>query len=209
MIGIKKKNDYYKIVLKAGKELERITEINQQVLKDQKRKQRKGVDAMQYEAVILELMSRIKKLEEEVKELKSQQEDNKERKTFSTEGKIYTKTTDEMIDICYTCGKRYHENCSLNPWSLADQVAEKTGMNRNSAFMYICAVKGLIEGTIYKRSVNTNALRKYMSNILSEYGKSGLERAIRAAKLHADYLKSLNKPVDMIESVCKEYRKYL
>ena len=75
---------------------------------------------MQYETIILELLSRIKKLEDEVAALKQAQNRTINIQTYndeiSNEEDNYTaqmeptvpykKMTDEMIDICYKSGKQ-------------------------------------------------------------------------------------------------------
>ena len=62
---------------------------------------------MQYETIILELLSRIKKLEEDVEELKQSRVSNiiEQENSASVPSVSYTKMTDEMIEICYKCGK--------------------------------------------------------------------------------------------------------
>ena len=55
---------------------------------------------MQYETIILELLSRIKKLEEDVEELKQSRQNNivEQENASSGSSVSYTKMTDEMID---------------------------------------------------------------------------------------------------------------
>lgn len=175
---------------------------------------------MQYESIILELMARIKKLEEEVAMLKKAVgsfESQGERDAISGEtGEIlegrrgqgsYKKMTDEMMMICYQCGKQFNDGA--NSAELADMIVEKTGMNRNSAIMYIYAVSGLLSGTVFKRAISGKALRKYYDLILSEYGSTGLEKAIKATRLHIKYRKDCGLTADAIEELCNEYQSRL
>ena len=176
---------------------------------------------MQYDSIILELMSRIKKLEDEVAALKnkvseleapSAVDENQER--FQNEvpqqsSVSYTRMTDEMIDICYTMGKIAFQNRGANLWTLADQAAAQTGVNRNSAFMYICAVKSMLEGTVYKRIISAKASKTYFDNIFAEYKREGLIRALKATDLHVEYRKQCGIPSDGIVKICDEYRRKL
>ena len=119
---------------------------------------------MQYETIILELLSRIKKLEDDVSELKQALNTNatiqtpvvnneESRTTNARESTVeYKKTTDEMIELCYKYGKRLANG--ENAQELADKITDATGMNRNSAIMYLYAVQGMLDGVIYKRSIN-------------------------------------------------------
>lgn len=173
---------------------------------------------MQYETIILELLSRIKKLEEEVGELKQvlltrslvQVTDNtanniEDERTDATVS--YTKMTDEMIDICYKCGKKLASG--ENAQELADDIAESTGMNRNSAIMYLYAVQGMLDGTIYKRAISAKAMRRYYDAIWNESGSAGLKKAIKATRLHIDYRRECGHMVDSIEEICNHYENRL
>ena len=178
---------------------------------------------MQYDAIILELMSRIKTLEEEVSHLKStvsalescnsapadevssllsgKNSSHSEKQSSVS----YTKTTDQMIDACYKKGIEAYNRPDANIWSLADSVSETTGMNRSSAFMYICAVKSMLSGTVFKRAINTRALRRYFQSIYDDYGTEGLRNAISSVRKNISYRESFHLPSDSISGVCDEY----
>ena len=179
---------------------------------------------MQYDAIILELMSRIKTLEGEVSLLKSavsaleSREESQSRAPLDGSGRknsstlsskqssvSYTKTTDQMIDACYKRGIAAYEQPDANIWSMADQVADETGMNRSSAFMYICAVKSMLSGTVFKRAVSTRALRRYFQSIYDDYGTDGLRRAVASVRRNISYRESFHLPSDSISQVCDEY----
>lgn len=176
--------------------------------------------SMQYEGIILELMSRIKNLEAEVAELKElmkhqpnaapastvESSDDRFESQNSSSGS-YIKMTDEMIMACYRSGKDAFEKREKNLGALADRISVGTGMNRNSAFMYICAVKSMLEGTVFKRAISAKAHRMYLNNIYAEYGRVGLARAIHSSRLHAQYKKSCNLPIDAVEDICNEYER--
>lgn len=175
---------------------------------------------MQYEAIILELMTRIKKLEEEVTMLKEtignfDSQDKREAVTDETgetsEGRkgqgSYKKMTDEMMMVCYKSGKQLNEGA--NSSELADVIVEETGMNRNSAIMYIYAVSSLLSGTVFKRAISGKALKKYYDLIFNEYGSAGLKNAIKATRLHIEYRKDCGLTADAIEELCNEYQSRL
>lgn len=176
---------------------------------------------MQYEAIILELMTRIKNLEDEVARLKEEQS-NLSRLLSQEEGAAsedadleadgessvpYKKMTDEMIDICYLYGKKTCDGQSAG--ELADEIGEKTGMNRNSAVMYLYAVNGMLNGTVYKRAINTKATQKYLERISDEFGKEGLRKALKAIRLHIEYRRSCGHTVDSLEEIYKSYESRL
>ena len=183
---------------------------------------------MQYVAIILELMSRIKTLEEEVSLLKSavsalesqetahpnERSDIAERKSSSAASSkqssvSYTKTTGQMIDACYEKGVEAYEQPNANIWPMADSVSEATGMNRSSAFMYICAVKSMLSGTVFKRAINTRALRRYFQSIYNDYGAEGLRSALSSVRKNIAYREGFHLPSDSISAVCDEYEAML
>lgn len=165
---------------------------------------------MSYETVILEMLTRIKNLENEVSAIKlqltaslSDNSDDNDTVVTVNAPMQYTKMTDEMIEICYRCGKKVHQG--ENPQELADDIANETGMNRNSAIMYLYAVSGMLSGTIYKRSISSKAMKIYFDKIFNEFGSAGLKRAIKATRLHIDYRRDCGHMVDSIERTCDDY----
>ena len=171
---------------------------------------------MQYESIILELMTRIKKLEDDIKQLQEKVETLSRTPASSITAPMeipslpsistsYSKVTSEMIDLCYTLGKQAHANTSLNMWDLADQAEEKTAMNRNSAFMYIYVVRCMLEGSIYKRAISTMATKQYFTHIFAEFGAEGLAKALQATKLNLEYRSSMNIPSASIQKVYDEF----
>lgn len=161
---------------------------------------------MQYETILLELLSRIKSLESEVEQLKQKLEacSRPVSPTPSEEGEQpsagYQKMTDDMIDRCYQEGKRLQEGANVQ--QLANVVAQQTGMNRNSAIMYLHAVDGMLSGTVYKRAISAKATQRYFDWILKEFGSVGLKQAIRSTRLHIQYRKACGHKVESIEALC-------
>lgn len=175
---------------------------------------------MQYETIILELLSRIKQLEDEVTLLKQVQselqtalaaqndlEDGAQQVYAEEVSGSYKKMTDEMIEICYCCGKRVLNG--ENVMELADEIAAETGMNRNSAVMYLYAVSAMLQGTVFKRAINTRALKTYFQRIFDEYKSQGLKKALQATKLHIEYRKECGHTVDSIEELYESFLRRL
>lgn len=114
------------------------------------------------------------------------------------------KMTDEMIKACYEYGKKLHDGGNVS--ELADRVVSETGMNRNSSIMYLYAVSEMLDGVVFKRAISTKAIKRYFDMILVEYGRTGLEKAIRATRYHVEYRRSCGHMVDSIEMLCDEYQ---
>ena len=172
---------------------------------------------MQYETIILEMLSRIKKLEEDVENLKKSQsecEPNTTRTLDDTDMPIvsrressvtYKKMTDDMIEMCYRCGRKVSEGESAP--ELADDIVDETGMNRNSALMYLYAVSGMLKGEIYKRTISAKALKFFFERISNDFGSKGLKNAIKATKLHRDYRRGCGLPFESIKDICDSYER--
>lgn len=169
---------------------------------------------MQYETIILELMTRIKKLEEDVATLKARVESNAAFVESQTEAEAmgegtetalrYQKITEAMMKICYQLAKRMQGG--EKPQLLANEISRKTGMNVNTALMYLHAVCGMLNGEKYKRAISAKSTKVYFDWIWDEYGKTGLKKAICATKLHIRYRKEdCGQTVTALEKLCREY----
>jgi len=169
---------------------------------------------MQYDSIILELMSRIKKLEDDVAQLKEQVSANASPSVdepvsdrIAAPAVQYQKMTDEMIELCYKAGKKLLSGSNVQ--DLADELVDATGMNRNSAIMYLYAVHGMLTGTTYKRAINTKAMKYYMQTIFNEYGSQGLKKAITASRNHIQYRREYGHQVDYLEDICSQFENRL
>lgn len=179
---------------------------------------------MQYETIILELMSRIKVLEDEVariKEALSAPEaaadigDNAEPDADPSPASAprgagtYTKMTDPMMEICYVYGKRAYRSPDANVGEYADAAAAEVHMNRNTAFMYIHGVKNLLAGKVFKRAISARALRKYFSAIYDDFGAAGLANALQATRANIEYREQCGLPSESILALCEEFQQKL
>lgn len=180
---------------------------------------------MQYEKIILELMSRIQELESDVKELKGKIEVMQRAKRLNKSGSVtesldylsaetaqgvtYNKMTESMIQLCYQYAKQAYREKDADMGMYADEAAEKTGMNRSSAFINIYAAKHMLDGDVYKRAVSAKAIRIYLDSILRDFGKEHLEKAIVSTREHVAYRRQFGHPVKSIEVICDEYEEKL
>ena len=171
---------------------------------------------MEIEKIILELLSRIKVLEEEVSSLKEiiinqntsvqNTADGNEDDKHKSKKKNYTRTNQKMIDECYKFGKMAYSNPDADIKDFADTVMKETGMNKSSAYIYIYVVQSMLKGEQFKRHINSNALKRYFELILIEFGKEGLRKALFATQQHIEYLKQCNLPVKGFVNICDEFK---
>ncbi len=173
---------------------------------------------MQYEKVILEMLERIQTLEEQIQALKEKQAAMlsdpfpaptpvyREVPTPQTPHRTNSKVTDVMLEACYQAGRKAIASEYADVVLLSEQVHIKTGMNKNNALMTIFAVMALLRGELYKRAISGKATAKYFDNILQDYGKGGLRRAIAAMRMHIHYRRSLHHNVDLLEQICDQYQ---
>ena len=117
------------------------------------------------------------------------------------------KMTEEMMFSCYKYGKELYVNGNLT--EAVEKVVSETGMNRNSAIIYLYVVSNMLDGTIYKRAISTKATEKYFIMISDEYGSDGLSKAIRATREHVKYRRACGHMVDSIERLCDKYTEKL
>lgn len=164
---------------------------------------------MRYETIILEMMSRIQKLENEVKELKDLINGQSTENTHVISVKKNVKVTPEMTALCYTFAKAVYDKDGIDFGCLAEKVAEETGMNYSTAKMNISSIASMLRGEEYNRIISADALDMCMQFIIRDFGKEGLEKAIKATKAHIRYLKSKNMTATKLTEVCNKYEMQL
>lgn len=174
---------------------------------------------MQYESVILELMSRIKTLETSYEALEGQvaaleeQVDRLGQEAAPGDGEEgpshpgRRRMTESMIQRCYRGGVRLYREQGADLRGEAREIVRETGMNENSAIMYICAVQRMLQGTVYKRAINAAATACYFDWIRRDFGDDFLRRAVAAARAHIAYRQDCGHPVDGLEALCDDYEK--
>lgn len=171
---------------------------------------------MQYDAIILELMSRIQSLEQTVGEVNRRisalenaglSDETKETADSSPEEpeRHRQKMTEEMILACYACAVRLDRQEGLDFNREVADLARRTGMKKSSAIMYVYAVKNMRSGTVYKRAINQTATERFFQRILQDDGTAGLEKALRATRAHIAYRQQLGHTVDGLIALCDRY----
>lgn len=169
---------------------------------------------MQYESIILELMSRIKALEEKIlvieqKITEIEMTRNEDGGVTEEDSTARVKMTKEMMQACYECGCKLDQSENFDLSQELNQLTERLGMNRNSAIMYIYAVRCMLHGEIYKRAINRTATELFFENILRDFKKQGLTRALQATRMHILYRKQCGHAVDSLETLCQRYETLL
>ncbi len=159
---------------------------------------------MQYETIILEMMSRIQKLEEEVGQLKNHLSSNIFEQSESQPRKN-NKVTIEMTELCYEKAKQVYNNQYLDIDDLAQEVSSQTGMNINTAKMNIYSIIQLLKGEGFQRLLSAESLSVCLEMIYNDYGKKGLEKALTATELHIEYLKTKGMVTSKLISVFNKY----
>lgn len=184
---------------------------------------------MSYEGIVLELMSRIQRLEslyEELHHIVMQQMSSAEGPAAAeprldppavridpahpaappaAPDRGRQKMTADHIAACYACGRQLYENPARGLVDAAEALADQTGMNRNSAIMYIYAVKNMLQGEIYKRAISQTAAEAFFQYILRDFGEDGLQKAIQSTRQHIVYRRACGHTVDKLEALCDRY----
>lgn len=112
--------------------------------------------------------------------------------------------TPEMFDACYRAACRLVQDDTASFTAEIDGL-ESSGINRNSAIMYVYAVKDLLNGQIYKRAINLSATEQFFKAILSDFGPEGLKKALQSTRAHIAYRRELGHSVDSLEQLCDQY----
>lgn len=91
----------------------------------------------------------------------------------------------QNIYDCYDYGKRIaNEEIDIGGATLK---LSKTGMNSDSAKIYLRCVRSLIKGERYTGTVNELALSHFLTAITTDFGFAGLAIALSSVKMHLEY----------------------
>lgn len=93
--------------------------------------------------------------------------------------------TEENSIECYELGKKVWQNKTTRT-KAADEMEEK-GMSRTSAFFMISAAEEMLTGKTYKRALSQMTTRVFLKQIFQDFGKSGLQKALKALDGHIKY----------------------
>lgn len=115
----------------------------------------------------------------------------------------------EMVNVCYEKAKyiRLHYNDFANvkrKQLAANAVHSKTGMNADSAMMYIQAFFLMLDGKSIGMAMSKNAILYYFEHIHLDFGDDGLMAALRAVRL---YLDDSVQGHPGLERLCNEFQK--
>lgn len=88
----------------------------------------------------------------------------------------------------------------------AKKELEENGANPSSANYYFYIYPSLINGTIFKGTINAEATRYYLDRIYETKGLAYLKNALQAISLHIDYYQNVSKRnVVLLRLILEEY----
>ena len=114
-----------------------------------------------------------------------------------------------MTELCYEKAKLLCNNENLNMDDLAQEVSKQTGMNFNTAKINIHSITKMLKGEGYNRIISSDSLDLCLSLIYAEYGYGGLYKALKATKLHIEYLKTKGMATTKLLSVYDKYEQMI
>ncbi|MCD7872539.1 MAG: hypothetical protein LUG21_04440 [Clostridiales bacterium] len=166
---------------------------------------------MEYERIILEMLSRIKKLEADVKELRENLNFENSEKISAPEKNNDSdlEINDEMIDLCYQYGKTAFENDISNIEILSEKAEKETGIPEKDAFSFISAVVSMLKGQELESSLSEKQMDRYLSYIFSEYGTDGLKTALNSVSARINRLKADGTQSDEENKIYIKYKTLL
>lgn len=115
-----------------------------------------------------------------------------------------TEITQEMVKACYE--KAQYFSRFSNPTVefkhlLAKSIHDETGMNVDSAVMYIDAFSYMRKGRRLGMSMGKESARYYFKHIQQDYGDDGLKNALQSVRLY------LEDPVPGLRILVNEFEK--
>ena len=103
---------------------------------------------------------------------------------------------------CYDYGKKVFDGTITK--SVAVEEISANGMTATSAVYYINCVVAMLHGKRYIATVKQDAVTYFLTQIYSEFGKTGLQKALDSLKGHLQYQKGKNN----LRSLQKAYEEF-
>lgn len=116
------------------------------------------------------------------------------------------KITIENIYDCYQYGRKIHTG-EIEKSEAVKEISSK-GMNAGSVKDYLACICAMLDGTVYKSTVNTEATRYFLDGIIRDYGIDRLGPALNAVHQHLEYQRPYQN-LNSIRKIYKEYSEYL
>ncbi len=121
-------------------------------------------------------------------------------------GSVNSTLNKEMTAVAYEIAKKVYSG-SMDRTEAKNEIIKLTGMNAGSAGDYITDFLAMMEGEVYKRTLNEYTTRYYLKNIDTDCGKDALKKALSACKQHAEYYAALGHGrLAYIERILSEYQ---
>jgi len=114
--------------------------------------------------------------------------------------------TKKMAEEVWEAFMQYHKG--LGEISrLSDDIAESTGMNRGSAFIYLNILANLVKGEANTRTMKMKDLEFYMEKIKEELGIEKYKLALKSLEISVPYWKEklAGNFGDKIEVYCEKH----
>lgn len=112
---------------------------------------------------------------------------------------------EDMIKAAYEYSRKVFHN-EIDFTVAVDKINLMTGMDRGSAQAYVHVFQKMMDGTEYKRTLNTAATTYYLVNIKEDYGHEYFVNAISAVKQHTEYYSKQGRGhLRSIEGLVKEF----
>ena len=111
-----------------------------------------------------------------------------------------------MTQRAYQLSKEVYEG-KVDKNTALDRLEAESNMNRGSAQDYINGFCIMMEGGTYKRTFNSEATDYFLTQILNDFGKPVLEKALQAVYNHIQYYETLGK--GSLKGILKIYSKHL
>ena len=102
-----------------------------------------------------------------------------------------TKITKEMVQQAYLTARRVWEE-QESRYAASMEIHRLTGMGTGSAGDYITVFLAMMEGKVYKRTVNLYATEFFLVKIGEDYGIEAQQRAAQAVKAHVAYYRQVH-----------------
>ena len=113
--------------------------------------------------------------------------------------------TEEMVRCAYEIGVKVYRG-EMTHTDAKAEVNHRTGMDFGSAGDYINVLQYMLDGQVYKRTINKYATEYYLVHIGEDFGRDKQRLAASAASAHVQYYRSIHGYLASIDELARRYK---
>lgn len=113
--------------------------------------------------------------------------------------------TKDMVQCAYEMGIKVSRG-EMARTDAKSEVNRRTGMDFGSAGDYINALQCMLDGQVYKRTINKYATEYYLVHIGEDFGRDKQRLAASAVSAHVQYYRDIHAYLASADELARRYK---